>query len=111
LGNNAGIDQWNEPEVEKFFLDNTQIPTGTINPWLSPYALITLAKRPEEQGAWAAQAALAVLDGVAISDIPVAENKDGSLVLNFDLAEKLDIVFSPSLLKNAEIYRSQESKP
>ncbi|MBC8415438.1 MAG: ABC transporter substrate-binding protein, partial [Candidatus Cloacimonetes bacterium] len=44
-----------------------------------------------------------ILDGTLPSDIPLQENKRGKLILNLKIAEKLDIVFLPSLLKNAEI--------
>ena len=107
IGNNAGIDRWDDEEIEAFVAENTQIPTGTINPWLAPYGLITLAKRPEEQGEWSAQTALRILDGTSVSEIPLAENKQGELILNFDIAEKLGVVFSPSLLRNAEVYGSE----
>ena len=108
LGNNAGIDQWDDREAEKFFNENTTVPTGTINPWLAPYTLITLGKQPEEQGVWAAEAALLIMNGTSVSEIPVAENKKGNLILNLDMAEKLDVVFPPSTLKNAEVYSPEE---
>jgi ABC-type uncharacterized transport system substrate-binding protein len=41
-----------------------------------------------------------------VSSIPVAENKKGKLVLNLALAEKLGVVFAPSMLKNAEVYQA-----
>lgn len=107
LGNNAGIDQWDQAEVEAFVLENTTIPTGTINDWMAPYVLITLAKSAEEQGEWSAQAALRIIDGTPVSEIPVAENKKGELILNLNVAEKLDVIFSPSLLRNAEVYSSE----
>lgn len=108
VANNAGIDQWNHSEVEQFILENTKIPTGTINPWMAPYTLIALAKSPEEQGEWSAQTALDILDGTPVSEIPVVENKREVLILNLDIADTLDIVFPPSLLKNAEIYEPQD---
>ena len=70
---------------------------------MAPYTLLTLAKSSQEQGEWAAQSALHVLDGTPISDIAVAENKEGIIILNLDTADKLSIVFAPSLLKNAQI--------
>ena len=106
IGNNAGIDNWPEDDAEQFFIDNTEVPTGTINPWLAPYALITLEKSPDEQGEWSAEASLKILDGTPISDIPIAYNKRGNLVLNLNVAEKLDIVFPTTLLRNADIYGS-----
>lgn len=104
MGNNAGSDRWNPAEMEKFILENTRIPSGSINSWMAPYSLVTLAKVPEEHGEWAAKAALQILDGARPTDIPVVENKKGKLILNLPLAEKLGAVFAPSMLKNADTY-------
>jgi len=104
ISNNAGSDRWEEAAMTQFILDNSKIPSGAIYDWMVPYALVTLAKSPDEQGEWAAQATLRILDGTPVSNIPVAENKKGKLILNLDLADKLDVVFAPSLLKNAEVY-------
>ena len=104
MGNNAGSDRWDQAEMEKFILDNATIPSGSINDWMAPYSLVTLAKVTEEQGEWAAKAALQILDGTPVSSIAVAENKKGKLILNLELAKKLNVVFAPSMLKNAEVY-------
>lgn len=103
VGNNAGSDAWDEAAMTQFMLSNTTIPTGSINDWMAPYAMLTLAKSSQEQGEWSAQAALQILDGTSPSDIAVAENKKGQLIVNLDLADKLGVVFAPSLLKNAVI--------
>jgi hypothetical protein len=108
IGNNAGIDQWDPEEAAAFITKNTHIPTGTINDWLAPYALITLAKKPEEQGEWAAQTALRILNGTPASEIPLVENKEERLILNFNIAEQLGVVFAPSMLRNAEIYGAEK---
>jgi len=107
VGNNAGIDHWDQAEAEAFMVANTTVPTGSINDWMAPYVLITLAKSSQEQGEWAGQAALQILDGTPVSEIPVVENKKGELILNLNVAEKLDVIFSPSLLRNAEVYPSE----
>jgi ABC-type uncharacterized transport system substrate-binding protein len=109
IGNNAGIDEWDEAEMEAFIQENTQIPSGTINSWMAPYVLITLAKSAEEQGEWSAQTALQILDGASVSSIPITTNKKGELILNFNLVDQLDVVFTPSMLRNAEIYGGQET--
>ena len=107
FGNNAGIEGWEDEAALQFITENTKIPTGTRQDWIAPYVLITLAKSGEEQGEWSAQTALSILDGTPVSDIPVAENKRGELILNLDIAEQLGVVFSPSLLRNAEVYASE----
>lgn len=104
LGNNAGTsDKWDEAGMKKFFQENTTVPTGSINDWMAPYALLTLAKSSQEQGEWSAQTALRILDGTPVSDIAVAENKKGQLMANLVLADKLGVTFAPSMLKNAVI--------
>jgi ABC-type uncharacterized transport system substrate-binding protein len=108
MGNNAGIADWDEAEMKAFILENSQIPSGTINSWMTPYSLLSVAKYGEEQGELSVQAALSILDGTAVSNIPVTENKEGRLILNLDMAEKLNIVFAPSVLRNAEVLSSAE---
>lgn len=103
MGNNAGSDKWDDEEMKQFVLQNTSIPTGSINDWMAPYSILTLAKSGQEQGEWSAQTTLSILGGTPPSEIPLAENKKGQLIVNFDLADKLSIVFAPSILKSAVI--------
>jgi hypothetical protein len=103
MGNNAGSDKWDEEEMKQFITRNSTIPTGSINDWMAPYSLLTLAKSSQEQGVWSAQAALKIFDGTPVSEIAVAENKKGEMIVNLDLADKLGVVFAPSLLKSAVI--------
>ncbi|MCS7009995.1 MAG: ABC transporter substrate-binding protein [Anaerolineales bacterium] len=101
--NNAGAPDWDETTMKTFFREHTTVPTISVNPWMAPYVLATLAKLPEEQGEWAAQTALQILQGTPVNQIAIAQNKRGRLILNLSLAEKLQIILPPSLLKNAEI--------
>jgi ABC-type uncharacterized transport system substrate-binding protein len=108
ISNNAGIDDWNQAEASAFFTENTKIPTGSIYSWMAPYSFMVLGIVPEEHGLWAGETALRVLDGVSVSDIPTTENKKENLILNLDIAESLDVAFTPSILKNAEVYSPEE---
>ena len=108
MNNNAGAKQWDEAEMEKFILANTKIPAGTINSWMMPYSLLALTKVPEEQGEWSAQTALRIIDGTPVSSIPVTKNKKGRLILNLTMAQKMGIVFPPSMLKHAETYPAKQ---
>lgn len=103
MGNNAGSDKWDEAAMTDYILKNTAVPTGSINDWMAPYSLLTLAKSGEEQGELAARDALQILDGTSPAQIPLTENKKGQLMVNLELADKLGVVFAPSLLKNAVI--------
>jgi ABC transporter substrate binding protein len=112
IGNNAGSsDTWDgDKDATAFFTKNAKVPTGTINAWMTPYTLLTVAKVPAELGEWSAQAALRILDGTPVSSIPTAENKKAKLSVNLDIAKQLNIVFSPSILRNADIYPPTSGK-
>ena len=90
-------------DVERFILDNTKIPTGHWDAWFKRNALITIATSPEEQGEYAAETALAILDGKSPADIPLVKNKRAVIYLNMILAKKLGIVFPMSLVESARI--------
>jgi ABC-type uncharacterized transport system substrate-binding protein len=83
------------PELTEFALKNTKIPTGACYDFISDYAMITYAKVPEEQGQWAADAALRILDGQSPADIPVTQNSQGTLVINAKIIQSsgLDVPF------------------
>lgn len=101
--NSAGITDWNESKAARIALDYSKVPVGTTYDWTMQSSLIGLSKIPEEQGEWSAKAALKILNGSTIDQIGVVSNIQGKLNLNLDIAEKLQITFSPSMLRNAGI--------
>jgi len=105
ITNNGGMKDWNETEARQFVEEHTKIPTGTQNDFMMPYVLLGIVKLSEEQGEWAAQAALQILDGTKPLDIPLSQNKRGKLYVNIRIGNKLDILFAPELLELAEIIR------
>ena len=90
VGNKEGLEGWDDAEGQQFMTEHIAVPTGSRSAWLIPYALITLAKRGDEHGEWAAQTALDIIDGKSISEIPITQNQKGELFLNLDMAEQLD---------------------
>jgi ABC-type uncharacterized transport system substrate-binding protein len=105
LENNAGIKDWDNQAAESFVLEEIKIPTGSLQKYMANYALIAIAKDAEEQGAWAAQAALKILDGAKPSQITPESNKKGILFANLKIAGKLNVVLKPEILKNAQLVK------
>jgi ABC-type uncharacterized transport system substrate-binding protein len=70
---------------------------------MMPFALIGFTRVPEEQGKWAAETGLRILSGIHPSTIPVTKNKNGQLYLNLDVAERLNVMFPPTMLRQAKI--------
>ncbi|MEW5871340.1 MAG: ABC transporter substrate binding protein [Chloroflexota bacterium] len=102
-GNYVGIQDWDDAAAQAFIIDNSRIPTGYVDGYMTPLVLITMGKIPEEQGEYAASVALKIIAGAQPSDFPVTTNKQTVLGINLVIAEKLNITFAPSLIKNAEI--------
>lgn len=88
-------------DVVNFMVENTKIPTGRWDAHYKNDSLVTLATIPEEQGEYAAQAALEILDGKSPMDIPIVKNKKAKIYLNMKLAKKLGIIFPMSLIESA----------
>lgn len=105
LGSNAGINDWDNKIAEEYFTKQTRVPTGTLLHWMAPFALITLGKVAEEHGEWPADQAIKILSGTSISEIPITDSKKGTLILNFEVSDRLHITFSPTMLKNGKAYR------
>ncbi len=101
LQNNATIRDWNSDRAREFILGNTNIPTGSFLWHMAPYSLFNLRKLPEEQGEWAANAALMILQGKSPSDIPVTTNKRSYLTVNMAIAREADIMVTLDSLKAA----------
>lgn len=101
IGNNAGIKGWNDDEAKAFVLTNTKVPTGALYDWCTPYALLGAVNVPEEQGQWAAQTALKILDGTPPSSIKIVSNKKANLILNKKVAKTLGVTFPPDYIKAA----------
>jgi ABC-type uncharacterized transport system substrate-binding protein len=93
----AAIADFDDDAARALAESRSKIPAGTDFEWLMPLALLGVGKVPEEQGRWAALAALKILDGVAPSQIPLAYNKEGRLYFNRQIAARLGIEEYPPL--------------
>ena len=98
-----GIIGWDQRQAEEFILEHTRVPSGAISEHVAPYALISNVMTAEEQGGWAANTALEVLNGRDISTIPIARNRMAKIVLNMPLAKKLKIKFPVELIERSHL--------
>lgn len=110
LGNPQGILNWDENDFVHFAARHTRIPTGATLHWVKKFTLMGYMRIPEEQGEWAAKAALKILGGTPPSAIPMAKNQQGKLVINMRIANRLGITFDPAVFKRAEIIKPYPGK-
>lgn len=103
LSTNAGIADWSDKEAADFASANAKVVSGTIYDFMMPYAMLGYAKVAEEQGAWAAKAALEVLQGKEPGSIAITPNKQAKILINPRLAAKAGVIFKPELVRNAQV--------
>ena len=63
LRSKAGVADWEDGQMKEFILDNTRIPTGTVNLAMISFTLLALTKDNTEFGEYAATTALEILRG------------------------------------------------
>ena len=108
LGNAASIIDWNPDEAKKIVAEHTRIPSGNWDLWMAPYALMTFATDPKEQGEWAAKTAKEILLGKDPSSIAIVHNVVAHIVLNMQLADSLNVKFPIDLIERAEFVGSRQ---
>jgi ABC-type uncharacterized transport system substrate-binding protein len=101
----AGIKEWNDGQARAFIQENTRIVTCSSQYYMAEFVLVGHMKLGEEQGDWAANAAVQILAGKSPMHIPVAQNKNARITLNMRLAKQLNVVFPVTLVEQAELIR------
>ncbi len=101
LGNNAGINDWNIEEVTRYAEQHATTFSVTNYDWMMPYTMFAMTKIPEEQGEWAAEIAISILNGQRPADIPIVVNRKWNIFANPNLLKSANIKLSPHLLQNA----------
>lgn len=107
--NKAGISGWDDGDARAFIQSSTLVPTGTLTPTMSPWAVVSLEKVNEEGAEWAARTALRILGGTHPADIPLTRNRQARVVVNMSLAKKLGIHFPVEFLEGATFV--EETRP
>jgi ABC-type uncharacterized transport system substrate-binding protein len=108
--NVLGATDWDVEKARKFIMKNTKIPTGAATFPMAPYALVTFTKVPSEQGEWAAETALKILEGTSPAQIPLVKNKKTRVYLNMPLAKKMGVKFSIDLIDRAHFVGEEISQ-
>jgi ABC-type uncharacterized transport system substrate-binding protein len=98
IGSNSGIDDWDKVRVIKTIKERSKKLSVTNHDWMMPYTMLGFTKVPEEQGEWAAQAALSVLAGVEISKIAIVPNRKWDIWTNSSLLTAGDIMLPQGLI-------------
>jgi len=102
LGSNGGIDAWDDARAVQLAVQQGHVLSITNYAWMDRYAMLAITKLAEEQGQWAAQVALAVLDGQSISDIPIVVNRRWSAFVNMKLLKNSGVKLPQAVMVKAK---------
>ena len=91
LHNNTNINGWNNRQAVDAQVEVGSRFTMTLNRWMMPFTMFGVFKIPDEQGEWAAEAALAILAGAKPSDIPITPNRRWDMMVNEALLSEAEI--------------------
>lgn len=93
LPTNGAIAGWHDDTASAWVREHIQVPVFTCDDFMMPFAAFGLTKIAAEQGIWVAEAALQILDGVALAEIPVVENQQSTWWINAQLAKRINLQF------------------
>lgn len=102
IGTSIGIDDWNPDAVKKIILADSKRLSVTSRGWMMPFTMLGFTKIPEEHGEWAAQTALAILDGISPDQIPIVSNRKWDLWINPSILKITNIRLPDRILKKAK---------
>jgi len=94
VDSDGGLYDDHKADYEDFVLKNSRIPSGTCYDFMAPLSLIGVVKVAEEQGFWAADATLQILDGASPANIPITTNKRAKLFINKKIGDAMGIDLS-----------------
>ncbi len=103
---NGAIKNWNENEAKKLVEENLKIPAVTCDDFMMTYVVFGLTKVAKEQGEWAAETALKIMNGKKPAEVPITKNKQTQAYINQKLAEKIDFSLSPEMKEKVKNYKN-----
>lgn len=102
LGHNAAIKDWDDEDVKQFIYKNTKKLSLTTYTWMMEFSTIGFTILSTEQGEWAADSALAILNGYAIKDISITTNKQWDIWLNTKIQKISNITIPKKIRQKAK---------
>jgi len=101
LNNNAGIKGWDQQRALQFVSQHADKLTVTTYDFMAQYSMLSMTKLAEEQGQWAAQVAIRILQGKSVASIPVIANRRFNMFINTTILNHTNIQMPDSILFKA----------
>ncbi len=102
MGSNADTKNWAFDNELETVLEVIKKPTFTTDISMMPYTAFGFTKLATEQGEWAAEVAIRILNGTPPNEIPMASNKKWEFWVNEDIISRLSTPINRRLLRKAK---------
>ena len=83
----TALEGYDFEKAKQFLKENFDIPIVSVSTSCKNLVHYGYVNRPEEHGAWAAQAVKRILDGANPSDIPIEESSHSEIYINYSMLE------------------------
>lgn len=107
LPTNGAIKNWNHDEAVTFVSKNIKVPVFTCDDFMIAYSAVGFTKVASEQGEWAGEQAMKILQGAEPHTILVAKNEKSQCWVNQSLCVILDLNLSKDVGNSCYIYKKQ----
>lgn len=111
IGSNAGIEDWDIEVARQKVLESTKKPTFTTAKSMMPYTIFGFTNLAAEQGEWAAEVAIRILNGTSPEEIPLASNKKWEFWVNEEIFNRLETPPGRSFLRKAKRVQIEVKTP
>jgi ABC-type uncharacterized transport system substrate-binding protein len=101
---NGAIKNWDKEMAIEFIKVHIKKPVITCDDFMMPYAVFGLTKIQSEQGIWAAETALQILNGRNVGSIRVVKNQQTQVWYNPILVDILEIKLDKSFIKESKVF-------
>ena len=101
IGSNGGLNDWDEIRAHNVVNSQTRTFSVTNMDWMAPFAMFAMTKVAEEQGEWAGEVALSILQGQSPRDIPIVVNRRWNIYVNPSLLQKANVEIPDYLMHKA----------
>lgn len=108
LGHNSAIAGWEDEQIVDFQKKVSSTLVLTTYRWMVPFAMVGLIINPEEQGRWAGEAAVGVLEGFPIEKIAIIANRSWSSWMNPALVSRAGVVIPEAFVEKSQQYVESE---
>ncbi|MBD3274054.1 MAG: hypothetical protein GF372_02020 [Candidatus Marinimicrobia bacterium] len=100
---NGAIQNWDDQTARDFIAEHIRVPVFTCDDFMMEFAVFGMTKIAQEQGEWAAETALEIIDGRDPGEIPLTKNSQVEMYLNETLADIIDFNPGADLREDAQI--------